>query len=81
VRRQEIEQARFDLERRRQALEAKMASLRLEFEAEAEEMRRFIEQAETGEEGRLTDREDMARARQVQTPATALRRRRQARGE
>src|SRR3954470_22557354 len=81
VRRQEIERTRFDLERRRQALEAKLASLRLEFEAEAEGMRRFIEQAETGEEGRLTDREDMARARQVQTPATALRRRRQARGE
>ena len=71
VRRQEIEHARLDLERRRQALDAKIASLHLEFEAEEEEMRRFIEQAEGGEESHMADREDMARARQARIPAAA----------
>ncbi|HSS49126.1 MAG TPA: circadian clock protein KaiC [Thermoanaerobaculia bacterium] len=81
VRRQEIERARLDLERRRQALDAKMAALRLDFETEEEEMRRFIEQAEAGEERRVEDREEMARARQARTPPTGGQRRRPARGE
>jgi circadian clock protein KaiC len=81
ARSQEIERARRDLERRRQALDARMAALRLEFEAEEEEMRRFIEQGEMGEERRLADREDMARARQAQTPAATGKRRRPPREE
>jgi circadian clock protein KaiC len=80
-RQQEIERARLDLERRRQALDAKMAAMRLEFAADEEEMRRFIEQAEAGEKSRLEDREDMATARQAQAPSAAGRRRKQARGE
>lgn len=75
VRRQEIERARLDLERRRKALDAKMAALRLDFEAEEEEMQRFIEEAETGEEGRSEDRQDMARARQARTLPAAGRQR------
>ncbi len=75
LRRQEIERARLDLQRRRQALDARMAALRLEFEMEEEEMRLFIEQAEAGEKGRLEDRDDMATARQAKaSPATARRR-------
>jgi circadian clock protein KaiC len=81
ARSQEIERARRDLERRRQALDARMTALRLEFEAEEEEMRRFIEQGEMGEERRLADREDMARARQAQTPAANGKRRRPPRGD
>src|SRR4051812_16362078 len=81
VRRQEIERTRLDLQRRRQALDAKMAALRLEFEAEEGEMRRFIEQAEAGERGRLEDREDMATARQAKASPATGRRRRPAGGE
>ncbi|HEV7506567.1 MAG TPA: circadian clock protein KaiC [Thermoanaerobaculia bacterium] len=81
VRHQEIERARLDLERRRQALEAKMVALRLDFETEEEEMRRFIEQAEAGEDRRVEDREEMARARQAKASPAAGRRRKQARGE
>jgi circadian clock protein KaiC len=71
---QEIARTRRDLERRRQALDARMAALRLEFEAEEEELRRVIEQAERGEELRLADREDMAKARKMHVPATGSRR-------
>ncbi len=80
MRSQEIERTRRDLERRRQALAARMAALRLEFEAEEEELRRVIEQAETGEKRRLDDRDDMARARQVSTQETVRRRKQPERG-
>src|SRR6185312_29291 len=80
-RHQEIERARLDLERRRQALDAKLAALRLEFEAEEEEMRRFIEQAEAGEKSRLEDRKDMATARQAKASPAAGRGRTEPKGE
>ncbi len=65
ARQQETERRRRDLERKRQALEARIAALRLEFETEEEEARKSIEQETAREETLLGDRNDMAKARKM----------------
>ncbi len=70
ARQQEIERTRRDLERRREAMDARINALRLEFEGEQEEARRRIEQDESREQLLTDNRNDMARARGVGTPAS-----------
>ena len=70
ARQQEIERCQRELDRKREAMEARIAALRLEFEAEQEEVQRRIRQEEAREERRLDDREDMARARGVTASAS-----------
>ncbi len=65
ARQQEIERHQRELDRKREAMEARIAALRLEFEAEQEEVQRRIRQEQAREERRLDDREDMARVRGV----------------
>jgi circadian clock protein KaiC len=67
-RRQEVERQQRDLERRRQMLDARIAALRLEFEAEEEEIRRHLFQAEAREERLQDDRMEMARKRRSADP-------------
>ena len=60
---QEIERQRRDLDRRRQALEARIAAQRLEFQTEEDDLERRLEQAEAQEQQLIEDRSDMARIR------------------
>lgn len=71
ARQQEIERIQRDLERKRETLEARIAALRLEFEAEEDATRHRIEQEKTIEQRLKDDRNDIARARGVRTPAPA----------
>jgi circadian clock protein KaiC len=64
-RQQEVERQKRELERRRQMLDARIASLRLEFEAEEEEIKRHLFQAEAREERLQDDRIEMARKRRA----------------
>jgi circadian clock protein KaiC len=66
-RQQEAERQQRDLERRRQMLEARVVALRLEFEAEEEEIRRRLLLAEARERRLQEDRIDMARKRRTDT--------------
>jgi len=66
VRRQEeTESKQRSLERKRLALDAQIAALRLEFEAEEQEAQRLISEDQQREERLDEDREDMARSRKV----------------
>jgi circadian clock protein KaiC len=65
ARQQEIERRKRDLDRKKQALEARITALRLEFEAQEEDAERSIEQEEARELQLLDDRKRMARARKV----------------
>ena len=62
-RRHDLEGRQREIERKREALEARINALRLELEAEEEEARRQIEAVRTREARFLEDRQDMARAR------------------
>ncbi|HEV2846220.1 MAG TPA: circadian clock protein KaiC, partial [Thermoanaerobaculia bacterium] len=62
-RRQDLEGRQREMERKREALEARINALRLELEAEEEEARRQIEAVRTREARFLEDREEMARVR------------------
>ncbi|HJX28331.1 MAG TPA: circadian clock protein KaiC [Thermoanaerobaculia bacterium] len=64
-RRQEVERQQRDLERRRQMLDARIAALQLEFEAEEEEIRKRLFQAEAREARLQDDRIEMARKRRA----------------
>jgi circadian clock protein KaiC len=64
VRRQEIEGRQRDMERRREALEARIAAMRKEFEVEVEEARRRIGELTAREEALEGDRQRMAARRQ-----------------
>jgi circadian clock protein KaiC len=63
VRIQETERRELDLERKRKAVEAQIAALRAGFEADADEVRRGINQDRQREVQLAEDRADMARSR------------------
>jgi circadian clock protein KaiC len=63
--RQNVEARQRDLERKREALEARIAALRKDFEAEQEEATRIIEQEAIRAEAVLADRKRMARSRKA----------------
>lgn len=65
ARRQEIENTKLALDRKRRALEAKIVALRSEFEAEETEMLWLIGQEQTREDRLTADRVDMAKSRQA----------------
>ena len=67
---EEVEQKRRSLERRRAALEGQIAALRAEYEAEEEELRLSIAQAEGAEQRLTEDRAVMGNSRSAdrQTP-------------
>jgi circadian clock protein KaiC len=62
-RQQEIDGRQRELERKREALEARITALRKEFEAEAEEARRVINEERTREEVTRQDRQRMEASR------------------
>jgi circadian clock protein KaiC len=76
AREQQVEAQRLTLERKRSVLEAHIARLRLEFEAEASAAQHSIVQGEEREHALGTDREAMARSRRVDGSATGDRRKR-----
>jgi circadian clock protein KaiC len=63
MRKQETESKRRSLDRKRQFLEAQIAAMREEFEAEAEEQMRQVSEAEAREATLLSNRQEMARYR------------------
>jgi circadian clock protein KaiC len=65
ARQREIEYRQRDIERKRQIIEAQIAALRGEFEAEEEELKRIIAQEQLREEMLLENREAMARIREA----------------
>jgi circadian clock protein KaiC len=65
ARRQELEYHRRELERKRQIFEARMATLRAEFEAEEERIRQSISESELLDEKLLQDRTLMVRSRKA----------------
>jgi circadian clock protein KaiC len=76
VRRQEVERRQRQLERKRNALEAQIATLRSEFEQEEEEIKLLIGQEEAREVRLDDDRDAMTRSRQADSnkpPATPAR--------
>lgn len=62
---QEVERLRLSLERRRKALDAQIAALQANFEAEAEELYRIIDQKSARDQQVMDDRADMARSRSL----------------
>lgn len=66
AREQEIESRQRDLLRKREALEAKIQSLRAEFAAEEEEMQKLIDHGRAREDSSLVDRAQMARSRKAE---------------
>jgi circadian clock protein KaiC len=68
---QEIESKQRTLERKREALEARIAALRREFEAEAEEMRQLIGEERSRSEVLQSDRTRMAISRKSDDSAPA----------
>jgi len=64
----EIERKRRTLDRKRHALEAQIALLQTEFEAEEEELRTSISESEQGELAMERDRTQMAHLRQAAAP-------------
>ena len=70
LRRQEIDGLERALERKREALEARVEAFRKEFAAEAEELRRGIDQAKAREEMLERDRRAMAESRWADDEAT-----------
>jgi circadian clock protein KaiC len=65
LRQQEIDGRQREVERKREALEARITALRKEFEAEVEEAKRVIGAEKTREEVTRQDRERMGTSRQV----------------
>jgi circadian clock protein KaiC len=63
IRDQEVSLKKRELERRHKALEARITTLRAEFEAEEEELKRFIEGAQSREDVLDKERERMAKVR------------------
>jgi circadian clock protein KaiC len=63
VRQQEIERKQREVERKRQIMEAQIAALRADFEAEQEELERIIAQENLQEEVLVEDHQAMARMR------------------
>lgn len=66
ARRQEIERLRRELTRKRQALDAQIAALRAQHEAEEEELNRLLGEEKQREEAATRDRADMARSRRAE---------------
>jgi circadian clock protein KaiC len=65
VREQEIERKRRDFERRRQAIESQIITLRADLEAGEDELRQAVAEARGREDQLVQDREDMARRRRA----------------
>jgi len=65
ARKQETERKRREVELNRRALEAKMAALRAEYEAEANELERIIDQERDAEARLDRDRAGMAQSRRA----------------
>jgi circadian clock protein KaiC len=65
LRRQDIESKERELERKSEAVRARVAALQSEFEAEAEELRRTIRQAKGREDMLIEDRQTMAVSRRA----------------
>jgi circadian clock protein KaiC len=74
ARRQEIDRKQRELERKRKAVEAQVAALRASFEAEEEELRQNIEQAQLREDTLKSERDNMARLRHAESLHTSVRR-------
>lgn len=62
---QALERKRYEVARKRETLEARIALMRAEFEADAQEMEEGIAQDEVREQGRLVERRNIARSRGV----------------
>ncbi|HEY8503090.1 MAG TPA: circadian clock protein KaiC [Gemmataceae bacterium] len=65
AREQETDRKRRELQRKRELMEARVAALRAEFEAEAGELARLIAQDQAREEALAKDRAEMARIRKA----------------
>jgi circadian clock protein KaiC len=72
-----VEGKRRELDRKRQALEARITAMRKEFEAEQEEAQRVIDQDQTRNEVVRQDRQRMAVSRRADTLQTTKARSRQ----
>ena len=70
LRQQEVEGKQRERERKREALEARIAAMRKEFEAEDEEAKRIIGQEHTSQQVVEQDREKMGRSRKSDTNET-----------
>lgn len=70
-RQQEIERRQRELVRKRQTMEAEIATLRGQFEAEEEDLKRLIGQEQTATELMRQNRDEMARSRQADEPTEA----------
>jgi len=73
LRQQEVEGKQRERERKREALEARIAVMRKEFEAEDEEAKRIIGQEHTSQQVVEQDREKMGRSRKSDTNETPAR--------
>ncbi|HJU20562.1 MAG TPA: circadian clock protein KaiC [Stellaceae bacterium] len=73
ARQQEIEGRRRERERRREALEARIAAMRKEFEAEEEEAARLLDEKEAREARLAADRRMMAESRRADAVSAPLR--------
>ena len=73
LRQQEVEGKQRERERKREALEARIAAMRKEFEAEDEEAKRIIGQEHTSQQVVEQDREKMGRSRKSDTNETPAR--------
>ena len=73
LRQQEVEGKQRERERKREALEARIAVMRKEFEAEDEEAKRIIGQEHTSQQLVEQDREKMGRSRKSDTNETLAR--------
>jgi len=73
LRQQEVEGKQGERERKREALEARVAAMRKEFEAEDEEAKRIIGQEHTSQQVVEQDREKMGRSRKSDTNETPAR--------
>nr|HID59924.1 circadian clock protein KaiC [Desulfobacterales bacterium] len=70
ARKQEIERKKRELELKRKLMEVRIASLRTEFEAEEEELKRLISEAKQQDEAIIEDRKAMARLRKADKDST-----------
>jgi circadian clock protein KaiC len=73
LRQQEVEGKQRERERKREALEARIAAMRKDFEAEDEEAKRIIGQEHTSQQLVEQDREKMGRSRKSDTNETPAR--------
>ena len=72
-RRQEIEARQRELDRKRQALEARITAMRKEFEAEEGEAKRIIDEEQSREESISRNKQRMAASRQADAMLTPVR--------